>query len=261
MNNIKSITTLIILIFLSTTAQSQDMNLFRHPAGLNLPELSSNENEQPPLDNEGDAGESENCYLPENIGTVGSSGVCKDKLIVNKALLSNIISSNGNYSDKAIFTGQVTSFSNLFSSKTIKHDISGWETSNVTNMNNMFRLAKIPNKEYLVINDWDVSNVTTMIETFRSNDFISDISSWDVSNVTNMDGILSYAYNFNQDIGKWDVSNVTSMEFSLAYTRTLTYDISGWCVEKISSRPLHFDLESAIKSNQKPLWGTCPSEQ
>ena len=123
----------------------------------------------------------------------------------------------------------------------------------------MFRLAKIPNQDYLRIANWDVSNVTTMVETFRSNDFLSDISSWDVSNVTNMDGILSYAYDFNQDIGKWDVSNVTSMQFGLAYTRSLTYDISNWCVEKIPSKPLYFDTETALKGSQKPIWGTCPS--
>ena len=60
------------------------------------------------------------------------------------------------------------------------------------------------------ISKWNVSKVTDMQNMFACfKKFNQDISGWDVSNVTNMAFMFYDCESFNQDISKWDVSNVT----------------------------------------------------
>merc|ERR1719331_3306652 len=62
------------------------------------------------------------------------------------------------------------------------------------------------------ISKWDVSSVTLMQNMFQwASSFKGDISKWDVSSVTNMVGMFSSTSKFNSDISKWDVSKVTEM--------------------------------------------------
>ena len=62
------------------------------------------------------------------------------------------------------------------------------------------------------ISDWDTSNITDMSQLFNFNwEFNEDISRWDVSNVIYMFCMFYEAEAFNQPIGSWNVSNVTTM--------------------------------------------------
>jgi surface protein len=62
-------------------------------------------------------------------------------------------------------------------------DISGWDTSSVTNMANMFRDASAFNAD---ISGWDTSKVATMQEAFKgATAFDYDITGWDTGLVTN----------------------------------------------------------------------------
>ena len=93
------------------------------------------------------------CYDPlsEAPGTIGTSGGCSGMLIVDRdALFAGtntgyaITGPDGNsytFADSTynIFTGQVTSMSNLFRFKNFNDDISYWDTSNVTDMSTMFK--------------------------------------------------------------------------------------------------------------------------
>jgi surface protein len=77
-----------------------------------------------------------------------------------------------------------TSLSECFSWCTkFNSDISGWDTSNVTDMFSMFDNAKL---------------------------FNQPIGSWNTSNVTNMSYMFQNAKLFNQPIGSWNTSNVTN---------------------------------------------------
>ncbi len=85
--------------------------------------------------------------------------------------------------------------------------ISGWDTSEVTDMSELFSFATSFNQP---IGDWDVSNVIDMHGMFyRATSFNQPIGNWDVSNVTDMGHLFFNASNFNYPLGNWDVSNVT----------------------------------------------------
>ena len=56
-------------------------------------------------------------------------------------------------------------------------------------------------RKYGYINTWNTSNVTDMSDMFcYAQSFNQDISNWDVSNVTVMNSMFHNAHAFNQDI-------------------------------------------------------------
>ena len=137
-------------------------------------------------------------------------------------------------------------------------DINAWNTSNVTLMNEMFRAANSFNSD---ISNWDISNVTNLSEMFRNADaFNRSIDPWDVSSVTNMSGMFRGTSIFNQSLSTWDVSSVTNMDDMFNTAAVFNQDLSGWCVNNITSDPLNFSTNSALTNQNKPVWGTCPSD-
>jgi surface protein len=122
----------------------------------------------------------------------------------------------------------VSSFNNNGSSS-----ISGWSTSNVTDMSRMFQGASSFNQP---INSWDVSNVTTMERMFNgASSFNQILSGWDVSNVTIMERMFQNSTSFNQSIGSWNVTGVTNFlffmfgkTFSNYSTTNLDAIYNGW---------------------------------
>ena len=69
----------------------------------------------------------------------------------------------------------------MFQGSNFNQDISGWDVSNVTHMNNMFK---------------------------DNDDFNQDISGWDVSSVQLMQSLFAGASAFDQDIRDWDTGSV-----------------------------------------------------
>ena len=60
------------------------------------------------------------------------------------------------------------------------------------------------------LNDIDTSEITDMNNMFAESNFIGDISNWNVSNVKDMMHMF-YNSKFDGDISNWDVSNVETM--------------------------------------------------
>ena len=128
-------------------------------------------------------------------------------------------------------TSEVTDMSELFKdADSFNHHIGYWDVSNVTDMNHMFLRAKAFNRP---IGNWDVSNVTNMERMFGDAvAFNQDISNWDVSNVTDMNWMFESAESFNQTIGNWDVSNVTDMNHMFSRAIAFNQSINNWDVSE-----------------------------
>ncbi|WP_234254865.1 BspA family leucine-rich repeat surface protein [Billgrantia aerodenitrificans] len=186
------------------------------------------------------------CYDPSSVGQIGTESACDGMLIVDRTMLNVAIRNNNytinhndinytlGYSEHNVFTGQVTDMSELFRGRIFENggpDIGYWDTSNVTNMRDMF-----------------------------SGTFNQDISGWDVSNVENMELMFNGSIFFNQDISGWDTSNVRSMTGMFSNARTFNQYLSGWCVSLISSEPNSFSSTTLSweKNDRMPVWGTCP---
>ena len=111
------------------------------------------------------------------------------------------------------------------SASKFNQDISKWDISNVTDMEEMFYLNFVFNRnintsvqERLIDKNnpnggtekylaWDTRNVTNMKGMFRGSSsgedkFNGDISNWNTSNVTTMEQMFNYAQSFNKQIGE-----------------------------------------------------------
>ena len=138
-------------------------------------------------------------------------------------------------------------------------NISGWDVSNVTNMQDLFK-----GYEYFDENlgSWDVSNVENMYGMFQKctnytgdgldawgkkvgkvidmrgmfnkcENLIVNLGSWDVSNVEIMTGMFNKCTNFTGDgLDAWGkkVGKVIDMSFMFKECENLIVNISGWVV-------------------------------
>ena len=149
--------------------------------------------------------------------------------VVDRTMLDEIIAQNGDVTK--IITSLITDMSFLSFKEDFNQDISSWDVSNVTNMQNMFYKAKYFNQD---ISSWDVSNVTNMQGLFfGAHSFNQPIGSWDVSNVNNFATMFFSAINFNQDISSWDVSNATEMALMFGGAINFNQPISSWDVSNV----------------------------
>ncbi len=125
-------------------------------------------------------------------------------------------------------------------------NISTWNTSNITNMSEIFRSERSFNDD---ISGWDTSNVTNMSGMFEdATSFNQDISGWDTSNVSNMESMFEGATSFNQDISIWKTRNVTDMHSMFEEAISFNQDISGWDTRNASN--MHSMFEGATSFNQ-----------
>ena len=142
-----------------------------------------------------------------------------------------------------------------------KVNVGHLDTSNVTNMNNMFYYTGYgENVDWFYIKGlekWDTSKVTDMSYMFKYtgrtavNWTIGDLGYWNTSNVTNMEYMFERAaYSSNSfdlgNIGNWDVSNVENM--SSMFESTGLYanyfsigDLSNWDTSKVYSMSSMFN--------------------
>ena len=114
-------------------------------------------------------------------------------------------------------------------------NISRWNTSNVTNMSDMFTGSYNFNED---ISGWDTSNVTNMCAMFNGDyRFNQDIGGWDTSNVIDMCSMFINATEFNQDISKWDTSNVIDIRYMFYGANQFNKDyIINWDTLKVIDR-------------------------
>lgn len=130
--------------------------------------------------------------------------------------------------------------------KEFNQDLSGWNTSRVTNLGFAFRGASkfIGNG----LSKWNVGRVTSFGSCFHSAiSFNGDISAWDVSRGSHFSHMFIHASSFQQDLAKWDVSSGQLFKAMFQGTTKFNSDISHWNV----SNGLFFDymFENSIAFN------------
>ena len=104
--------------------------------------------------------------------------------------------------------------------------IKDWNTSQVTNMNALFKGRTLFNDD---ISAWNISKVTNMYQMFfQANNFDQPLSEWDVSTVIQMRQMFFAATVFNQDLSKWDVVNVNDMYAMFEEATSLNQDFCSW---------------------------------
>jgi len=82
---------------------------------------------------------------------------------------------------------------------------------------------------YGPISAWDTSDVTDMEQLFHSSTaFNEDIGAWNTSSVTSMNRMFWYAIDFDQPIGAWDVRRVEDFECMFCYAEVFNQDIGAF---------------------------------
>lgn len=157
-------------------------------------------------------------------------------------------------------TSKVTSMVSMFELYSYDNrvdllDLSGWDVSNVTQMQRMFYDAR---RVYeLNLSGWDVSKVTNMSYMFYGyarelGDSINGLSNWNTANVTDMSYMFCLCLyktssSFDIDLSNWNTSNVTNMKgmfMNAGYYATRSWsigDISGWNTSNVTDMSSMFN--------------------
>ena len=145
-------------------------------------------------------------------------------------------------------TSQVTDMKDLFktTSSHFNDDIRLWNVSNVTDMSKMFAFQSEFNRP---LNTWNVCHVTNMSGMFwGASAFNQSLSNWNVSNVTNMNSMFWSASSFDQSLDNWNVSNVTDMSLTFRDASKFNQPLGNWNVSKVTN--MNHMFECAIEFNQ-----------
>ena len=150
-----------------------------------------------------------------------------------------------------------TNMSNKFNSPKIESlELSGWNTSNVTDMRGMFQHCN--SLTSLELSGWNTSNVTDMSNMFyQCNSLTSlELSRWNTSNVTDMSNMFYQCNSLTSlELSGWNTSNVTDMSQMFRECRLLTsLDLSKWKVYKVKDFSYMFYLCLKLKNLNVAGW-------
>ncbi len=153
----------------------------------------------------------------------------------------------------AVDTSNLTNMSNMFERTKLFNDpsISHWNTSNVRSMSRMFRDAESfnqPLEANPTLNYWNVSEVTHMIAMFKgAKAFNGSLAGWDTSKCTDMQSLFEDGV-FNQPVNHFDVRQVKDMSYMFSDNLAFNQPIDNWRTEKLVSMSYIFEGASAIKN-------------
>ena len=142
-------------------------------------------------------------------------------------------------------------FENSFtgSSVNIPGNISNWDTSNITNMGEMFKDCGVSASTIPSITSWDVSNMRIMRNMFEGSTFNQNIGSWDTGSVTDMQEMFKDATNFNYSLNSWDMANVTTINSMFAGATSYNQPVNSWTLTDLTNMESLFAGATAFNSN------------
>ena len=158
-------------------------------------------------------------------------------------------------------------------------DVSNFNVSNVTNIGGMFagsEYDRMQIEEIIGLDKWDTSNVTNMNSLFRYDTKLrdADISKFNTSSVTDMSYLFQYCEDLDPiDVSNWNTSSVTNM-YCLFYRceSVKNLDVSRWNTSNVTDMSSMFNSCAALTSidvsrfdtshvtsfcayNRAPSWG------
>lgn len=119
--------------------------------------------------------------------------------------------------------------------------IKNWNTSNVTNMQQLFQMQRNFNQD---IGPWDVSKVTNFASMFYmqppitssfNNAGSSSINNWNTSSATNMSYMFHYATAFNQPINNWNMISNTRIDRMFQGAGAFNQLVSNWNISNVTN--------------------------
>ena len=174
---------------------------------------------------------------------------------------------NKNYDLTFIDTCKISDMSSIFvdidkytKDWDIELNISTWNTSNVTDISNLFSNVRKISK--IDLTHWDVSNVKYMSSVFSVTNLkqVGDLSKWDLHNCKDIGAMFYMCSELESigDISNWNVSKVIDTDFFLSGCHKIKSigDISKWNVIRVNDftemfsncHELKLDLRKFIKN-------------
>lgn len=152
-----------------------------------------------------------------------------------------------------LVTAQTTSLKNIFNGLRGLKEIIGlenWDTSSVTNMQDMF--LNCTSLRTIDVSGFDTSKVTNMLRTFVDNNLenIIGINNWDTSSLVLLYNTFGNCMSLvNLDLTNWNTSKVEDM-YGLFQTcvKLEILDISGWDVSSCTNMSSIFNNCNALLS-------------
>ncbi|MFH5671878.1 BspA family leucine-rich repeat surface protein [Listeria monocytogenes] len=137
-----------------------------------------------------------------------------------------------------------------YTHKLTELDVSGLDTSAVTNMNCMFNYCSV--LEELDVSNFDTSSVTTMRDMFGSSGKLEklDVSNFDTSSVTTMQAMFYGCTSLEElDVSNFDTSSVTTMAYMFDGCTSLEeLDLSNFDTSSVTTMAYMFQNCTALKS-------------
>lgn len=153
------------------------------------------------------------------------------------------INFNNNFNTSNVLTMRAM-FRSCLSIETI--DISSFDTSNVTNMQDMFAMWDSENEKVIenqltdiIFGDnFNTNNLTTITQMFIGCNNLKeiDVSDWNTSKITNMYSAFAWCTSLKKlDLSKWDTSNVVGMDWMFMNCHNLQdLNVSTWDTRKVT---------------------------
>ncbi|MBQ1768978.1 MAG: BspA family leucine-rich repeat surface protein, partial [Oscillospiraceae bacterium] len=137
-------------------------------------------------------------------------------------------------------------------------DVSGFDTSRVTNMSGMFLYCQ--SLTSLDVSGFDTSKVTDMGYMFYNCSRLTslDLSGWNTSSVTNMGSMFALCSGLTSlDLTGWDTSSVTDMSYMFESCGGLTsLDLSRWNTSSVKNMRDMFHNCYSLTSLDLSGWNT-----